>query len=176
MFASTRIAVALCAAIAMVLGAMSVGATRHGDAPLADVPVGATGTTLANETSTSGSEANSPSNLPLGATYTVQQTLTTIGTPNQPQLLVNPRSPQIDVSLGPIKSLISEDKIKIDLDLPVPALVPLVTPIPVDASVSTDTSGVTEPPAGTTDAAPPQLQQTAQDTGDTSQQSEQLVP
>lgn len=157
MFASKRIAVALCAAIAMVLGAMSVGATRDSGSSMADDTSSqdASSPLLANR---SGSEDSLPvSNTPLSSNLQRQQTLVpAVITVKQPPILIRPKKPQLDIRLSPIQSLVEKDKIQLNLDTP--ALAPLSnssTASITDAPETTEeTSGSTSDntqPTGQTD-------------------------
>lgn len=157
-FASTRIAVALCAAIAMILGAMSVGAARDEDPVLVETPVATVAPILSNRSVINSPEASDGTNtLPLNVSYAAQTPLATNRPIPQQVLLVNPKRPRIDVSLGPIKKLMAEEKLKIELDVPVPALVPLATPVPVEA-ITVEGPTVPELPHEATDQLPAILQ------------------
>lgn len=173
MLGSKRIAVALCAAIAMVLGAMSVGATRHINAPLTE-EAGAQGDTsslLANRSTANDSKPTFTA--PLSASYSSQQPLTTTPVVQQAPLLVNLKNPQVDVRLGPVQTLIDKDKI--ELDLGVPALLPVVPSI--DASVTVDPSDVTQPVEGILDNVLPDSQVSTQNDSTKDQSpTEQLTP
>jgi hypothetical protein len=132
LYASKRIAVALCAAIAMVLGAMSVGATRHLNSPLdGDVTTEDNNNPLlANRTT--GSDSTTPNSTPLNGSFMSQQPLTVTPVSKPTPLLVNPKSQQLDVRLGPIQTLV--DKEKLELELNVQQVIPVVPT--VDASVT----------------------------------------
>jgi len=132
LYASKRIAVALCAAIAMVLGAMSVGATRHLDSPL-DGDVTAedhNNPLLANRTSET--DSTTPNSTPLSGSFMSQQPLAVAPIAKSSPLLINPKGSQLDVRLGPIQSLVNQEKL--EFELTVPQVIPVVPTI--DASVT----------------------------------------
>ena len=130
-FASKRIAVALCAAIAMFLGAMSVGATIQlgvpHDGAISPAP-GQSSALITDKTRAITPEATVV--LPNNA-YSDRQSLMPAVVQNSPPLLINPAKPQIDVSFGPLNTLVRDDSIQLKIDPPVltPSIVSVDTPV-----------------------------------------------
>jgi hypothetical protein len=124
-------AVSLCAAIAMVLGAMSVGATiPFGSSPEStEAQPSGQRSSITPEDIRARAQLANPALLPSNS-LTRQQVLTPNSLKKSPPLLLNPSRPQIDVSLGPINTLINNDKIQLKVNVPV--LTPLIpAPEPV---------------------------------------------
>lgn len=143
LLASKRITVALCAAIAMVLGAMSVGATMHINTPLEQLTgANQADTSSYSNSSNTGQAPNAKRTIP-DYTYPSQQLLTAAAVPTAPtqQPVLNKKGtskakPLANVNLGPLNALVESKQIKLDVKLPVetPIIPPTTTvtvPLPL---------------------------------------------
>lgn len=143
--ASKRIAVALCAAIAMVLGAMSVGATFHLDnspEPQSSSGQSSVSALVEGGTSVPIDRQTQPA---LPTTLATQPTLTPGNLQAAPPILVKPLKSKVDLNLGPVKASANEKGLELTIDITAPLHIP----------IGLDPIGITEEPKGETGTAEP---------------------
>lgn len=171
LLASKRITVALCAAIAMVLGAMSVGATMHINTPLEQLTgANQSDTSSYSNSSNTGQAPSTKRSIP-DYTYPSQQLLTAAAVPTAPtqQPVLHKKGtskskPLANVNLGPLTALVESKQIKLDVKLPVetPIIPPTTTvtvPLPLP-EVTEPEPETTPPPADPETETPGQQQAT----------------
>ncbi|HSD56100.1 MAG TPA: hypothetical protein VLA92_03020 [Candidatus Saccharimonadales bacterium] len=162
-FASKRVAVALCAAIAMVLGAMSVGASLGvvpSSSPADDLPAASqTGPSI----DSNGQIINSSSSNSITRDFSAQNAVipVLVAPPSKPpksSLNSTLSSLNANISLGPISVNTTPQNTSLHLDTPVTDPLNVIVTNPVEAILNppTETSSSDTPPATSEPSNPSQ--------------------